>query len=91
MTREELRAQAFRSGVPNHTVDTLVDYVFDRCPVGSFTEAVLSNDLKGSFMRADDINRDALFNIVSFLYSYATMDCWGSSEKYKAWINKEGA
>ena len=72
--------------VPASTLDTLVHYIYERRPTGGFLQAVLSNDLKESFARADEQNRATLFNICSLLYNEAPSPCWGSPEKYKAWL-----
>lgn len=71
----ELMEKARRKGVPEHTADTVVRYIVQGCPTGSFCRAVLSNDLKESFAYADHINTAAMFNIVSFLYNDAPCDC----------------
>jgi len=76
--------------VPQHMRDGLKLY-FDRgIPPGSFMTAVLNNDLKESFGRADEVNRDNLFEIVSFLFCDAPIICWGSPEAVRAWIKSGG-
>jgi hypothetical protein len=54
-------------------------------PVGGFLYAVLTNDLKEAFKRADIFNMDALRHIVAYLYWEAPLDCWGNEEKVKRW------
>lgn len=61
-------------------------YVEDRCPPGSFLTAVLSNDLKESFGRADEENIRDMFEIVSYCYNEIPFDCWGSPERVKHWL-----
>jgi len=80
--------QAHRKGVPEHIVDGLCDYIVYRVKAGSFLTAVLENNLKESFARADEFNRDNLFNTVSFLYNHAPGACWGSPENVKAWLEE---
>lgn len=53
--------------------------------VGDFVTAVLENNLKESFARADDQNRIVLFEIVSFVYNVAPSGCWGNPKQVKAW------
>lgn len=72
-------------------LDSLYRYIEDGCPTGDFLRAVLSNDLKESFGRADEQNRETLFDIVSFLYNEAPAPCWGSPDLVKAWLEKETA
>lgn len=73
-------------GVPSHTAPGLARYIVDRTPPGDFLRAVLSNDLKMAFGKADGTNQRYLFHIVNFLYNAAPMACWGSPEKYQDWI-----
>jgi hypothetical protein len=60
-------------------------------PVGGFLTAVLSNDLKEAFMRADDENRADLFEIVGYCYNELPSPCWGSPEKVNAWMERHSA
>lgn len=59
-------------------------------PTCGFLEAVIENDLKESFGRADEQNRHDLFEIISYLYEYAPGTCWGSYEKRDKWIKGRG-
>ena len=52
---------------------------------GEFLQAVISNDLKESFGKADIYNRERMFDIVSWFYNNAPAECWGSKEKMIAW------
>ena len=72
--------------LPTRTKDTIDRYVNDHCPVGGFLTAVLSNDLVGSFGKADEENRANLFDIVSYCYNEIPSPCWGSLEKVQAWL-----
>lgn len=76
--------------VPGHMRDGVKRYFDHGIPPGSFMTAVLSNDLREALGRADDINRERLFDIVSFLYTDAPAACWGSPEKVSAWIEIGG-
>ena len=71
---------------PCDIVESLQRYVDHGVPTGSFLQAVLENDLKESFARADDDNRDALFEIVNHCYNEIPGNCWGSPEKVEAWL-----
>lgn len=62
-------------------------YITERVTPGGFLQAVICNDLRESFGRADDINRACLFEIVCWFYNNAPGQCWGSPEKAKAWLN----
>lgn len=72
--------------IPEYTKDALERYIQDRFEPGGFLMAVLSNDLKDAFGRADINNREAMFHIVSYLYNDAPANCWGSPEKVAQWL-----
>ena len=61
-------------------------YIENHCLPGSFLMAVLSNDLKESFARADKENREDLFEIVSYCHNHIPLNCWGSPEKVGEWL-----
>lgn len=75
--------------LPEHIRGAMQRYIESRIPPGSFSTAVLNNDLVGAFGYADTINRMQLYDIVSFLYNEAPSKCWGSPEKVKRWLQKE--
>lgn len=64
-------------------------YVVDRTHPGDFLMAVLCNDLREAFGRADTRNIDRMFNIVQFCYNVLPAGSWGSPEKVQAWLNRE--
>lgn len=64
-------------------------YIENGIEPGSFLTAVLENDLMEAFGRADDINRERLFDYCSFLYNEAPPACFGSKEKVKLWIKQK--
>lgn len=74
--------------VPDHMHQGLRLWIEQGVLPGGFMTAVLENDLKEALARADHINRECLFNIVSFLYNFAPGPCWGSPEKVSAWENR---
>ncbi len=60
-------------------------YVKNAIPPGGFLTAVLSNDLKEAFGRADDINLDHMKEIVVYCYNEIPSNCWGSREAMADW------
>jgi len=70
--------------------DGLYHYVMDGRPTGSFLTAILSNNLKEACNRADDINKNLLYDYVFFLYNYAPLGCWGSEESVDHWMEIGG-
>lgn len=72
--------------VPDTIMGGLQRYVEYGVPTGDFLRAVLSNDLRESFGKADETNREALFEIVSFCHNHLPGMCWGSPAKVKDWL-----
>lgn len=73
--------------VPEHLRGALWRYLAHRIPPGGFLTAVLENNLRESFGRADENSRAGLFNLVKFLYNHAPASCWGSPERVRTWLN----
>jgi hypothetical protein len=71
---------------PEDCVESLKRYVEHGIPVGDFLTAVLENNLREAFGRADIYNREALFDIVCYCWNEIPATCWGSPERVKAWI-----
>lgn len=76
--------------IPNYMIGGLRRYIEHGVPPGSFLTALLSNDLRGTFERADDDNRRCIENYVRFLYNYGPSECWGSPAKFEAWCKSGG-
>ncbi len=76
--------------LPEHMRDGFRLYIEHGIPGGSFMNAVLSNDLIGAFGRADDINRDRLFDTCCFLRNEAPAGCYGSPDRVREWIRDGG-
>lgn len=72
--------------IPPYMVDAVKRYIINGIQPGSFLTAVLSNDLREAFARADDENAAHMHNWVKFFYNYAPSGCWGSPEKVQAWM-----
>lgn len=56
--------------------------------VGHFLTAVLSNDMREAFGRADADNQKTMFQIVSYCHNEIPGNCWGTPEKVKRWIEQ---
>ena len=72
--------------VPIRTINSINRYVTKGIVPGDFLTAVLENKLVESFSRADLENLNALDDIVKYVYNEIPMDCWGSEEEVKSWI-----
>jgi hypothetical protein len=75
------------SSLPPHLQESFQLYIERRVPTGGFLTALLSNDLKETFARADNHNRHLVYDIVFWLYNEAPMPCWGSPENVQAWLH----
>lgn len=74
-----------RNKVPEHTIGGLDKWVSDGCPPGGFLYAVLTHELFEAFARADEVNRAALFDIVSYIYNVLPLKCHGSEVHVAKW------
>jgi len=72
--------------IPEHMRSGVKLYLEKGIAPGRFMTAVICNDLKNAFGQADKINRERLFDIVTFFYNYVPGNAWGSPEKMKGWI-----
>jgi len=79
------------SKLPGSLQNGMKRYIEEGVIPGHFLRAVLENNLSESFARADDMNRLHMYDIVSWMYNEAPIDCWGSEKKVKAWIEMRRA
>ena len=56
---------------------------------GHFLAAILCNDLMEAMRTADDVNQRCLFEWASWLESHAPPACYGSEERFTAWIAQD--
>ena len=71
--------------VPNHMRGAYQRWIENGIKPGSFGEALLSNDLKETFGRADHINKHHIGTTLAWFYNYAPCHCWGSPENVAEW------
>lgn len=83
----KMRLMNKMSGIPCHSRAALARYIVERRIPGGFLRAVICNDLRAAVERADDANVVAIPAYVRFLYNYAPSSCWGSKERYEAWLD----
>jgi hypothetical protein len=69
-----------------HMRESFRHYIEQGVPPGSFMSALLSNDLRETFGRADEINCREIRHYVTWLYNQAPHQCWGSPEAVEAWV-----
>lgn len=53
-----------------------------------FLWAVLTNDLTSACLRADDVNRHAIWELHAWLWNFAPSPCWGSQEAVCDWLRR---
>lgn len=80
-----------KCGIPDYMQGALKRWIEDGKAPGHFLSALLNNNLKETFARADDVNAAHVRNYIRYLYNYAPSDCWGSPAKVQAWkgLNNE--
>lgn len=89
---EKLRSYALREQfIPAALHEGLANYVCYGYRPGAFLQAVLSNDLLGAYLRADELNRIMLEAIVMFLHKHVPECCWGNERKFDDWLGVGGA
>ena len=74
---------------PPNARESLLRYWHERIPTGGFLLAVLENNLREAFSRADDVNVRHLGGIVRWCYWELPSPAWGSPERVRAWLARE--
>lgn len=88
---ESSLAYRFREfSISEHMMGAITRYIEHRLQPGSFLEAVICNDLREAVGQADDTNIRNLPAYVGYFYNEAPSSCWGSVEKYQAWLEGPG-
>jgi len=73
-------------GAPIDVIESLQRYVNNKIPTGGFLHALLANDLRETFARADGVNITKIFQIVCYCWNEIPAVCWGSYEKVDEWL-----
>jgi hypothetical protein len=87
---ESVRKACHRYGVSAACTEGLALYITHGIEPGSFLSAVLTNDLMGALGRADDQNVRLLREYGMILYNDSPSGCYGSPERFAAWIKAGG-
>lgn len=72
--------------IPQRTKEAIDRYVQHHIFPGDFLYAVLTNNLRESFARADMENLGCLYEIVKYCYWEIPGVCWESEEKVDKWL-----
>lgn len=75
--------------VPFHTRQGLIDWMVYHRPPGGFLQNLLANNLLQTLSKADNINKNHIGDILSFLYNHAPSQCWGSPENVAEWCDEK--
>lgn len=76
--------------IPAHMHDSIRLYVEHGISGGGFLDAVLCNDLKGAFRRADTTNKMFMEKWVEFVVWYLPVQSQGSPEAVLKWMKHGG-
>lgn len=72
--------------IPQRMMPGIRRYIEQGIEPGGFLTAVICNDLKEAVGRADDENLRNLPAFVSYFYNDVPSTCWGSPERFSAWL-----
>ncbi len=73
------------SFVPEHMREGYKLWIERGISPGSFGWALITNDLKEVFGRADHVNKQHIGSTIVWFYNFAPSGCWGSIEKAMSW------
>lgn len=82
--------QKFLDMLPEHMRGGMSRYMERGIPPGSFMTAILTNDFKEAFMRADAINKAHMVEWAEYVVNYMPADAHGSMQKVREWIERGG-
>ncbi len=74
--------------IPDGIASGIEGYINHGLRPGSCLYAILCNDLRDAFRRADSGTARAMGAIVMHLYNRVPAACWGSVDKVEAWIDR---
>ena len=74
--------------LPSGLVPGMQLYIEEGVQPGSFLTAVLCNNLRESFAKADDFNQKLMFEIVKWMWNEIPATCWGSPKAVLKWMQK---
>lgn len=75
--------------LPANLREGLERYLDHHIKTGDFLRAVLSNDLKEAYARADTSSKASLADVVFYLYNYAPVGAWGSPRDVERWLTPD--
>ena len=71
--------------IPERMRPGILRYINKGVIPGDFLQAIITNNLREAFARADDENRHIIGNYVKLFYCHAPAGCWGSVDAMRYW------
>lgn len=73
--------------VPDHTRDSLENYLLNGWEPGGFLSAMLAMDMQRALLNADTANRQVMWVIGEWITRNAPDGSWGNYEAIEMWCN----
>lgn len=73
--------------IPNHTRESLVNYLMKGWEPGGFVESMLAMDMERAVYAADFVNGANIQSIARWIIEYCPRESWGSYEQVTNWLN----
>ena len=83
---DEQKSAMFDCGIPHYMHGAIIRYYENGIAPGSFLEALINNDLKETFGRADDTNIKRIRSYIMWFYNEAPAGSWGYDGAVDKWI-----
>lgn len=75
-----------RHVIPEHTRETLVNYLMKGWEPGGFVTAMLAMDMERAVYAADVANGPNMQKIARWIIEYCPPEAWGSYEQVESWV-----
>ena len=75
-----------RHQIPNHTRETLVNYLMKGWEPGGFVTAMLAMDMERAVYAADFVNGPNMQQIARWIIEYCPRESWGDYETVNYWL-----
>ena len=73
--------------IPEHTRETLVNYLMKGWEPGGFVTSMLAMDMERAVYAADFVNGPNMQQIARWIIEYCPRESWGSYEQVTNWLN----
>lgn len=76
-----------RHQIPEHTRESLVNYLMKGWEPGGFVTSMLAMDMERAVYAADFVNGPNIQKIARWIIEYCPNDSWGNYEMVTYWLN----